>query len=210
MSNQSTPLTMNIISSPLNLNIISQPLTLNNMYCSEESNNIISQPLTLNNMYCSEESNNIISQPLTLNVISYQPPSDHLCYILKSAVSNRTYIGYTTNFTRRIRQHNGEIVGGAKRTRKWRPWYPICLIRGFYESSSALRFEYRLQHPHCKRKAGEDAITFTLQTLVNLINNGDGSVIKENKISWPVLNIKWFDSCYSIQHPRIINEYDTK
>ena len=32
-------------------------------------------------------------------------------YLLKSTVSNRTYVGYTVNIKRRLRQHNGEIKG---------------------------------------------------------------------------------------------------
>lgn len=153
------------------------------------------------------------NQPLRLNIVRNSInnfegiPSDHLCYILKSSVSNRTYIGYTINFPHRIRQHNGDIVGGAKRTMKGRPWYPICLIRGFYEASSALRFEYRLQHPGRRKKRAEDAVLFTLQTLVNLINSGDGSIAKNNKMPWPKLNIKWYDSRYSILHCNVINVY---
>ena len=138
---------------------------------------------------------------LTLNVMR-QPVSDHLCYILKSSISNRIYIGYTVNFPRRLRQHNGELVGGAKKTRKWRPWHPICLIKGFYELSSALRFEYHLQHPRRKRKAKENVINFTLENLVSLINNGDRSIMP-----WPSFQIIWYYSEYSIQHPRISNHY---
>lgn len=40
------------------------------------------------------------------------------CYILYNKHNNRTYNGYTTNFLRRIRQHNGEIKGGAVQTLK--------------------------------------------------------------------------------------------
>lgn len=147
---------------------------------------------------------------LTLNVIRQVQPmvvSDHLCYILRSTVSNRTYIGYTVDFSHRIRQHNGEIVGGAKKTQKWRPWQPVCLIRGFYDSSAALRFEYRLQHPGKKRKSGEDAVTFTLQNLIKLIQNGDGSIAKNNKMAWPHLHITWYDPRYSLQLPGISNYY---
>ena len=39
---------------------------------------------------------------------------NYVCYILKCG--NYTYNGCTNNFKRRIRQHNGEIVGGAKCT----------------------------------------------------------------------------------------------
>jgi predicted GIY-YIG superfamily endonuclease len=43
-------------------------------------------------------------------------------YVLLSADKGRTYVGITTDVARRLRQHNGEIVGGAKYTRAHRPW----------------------------------------------------------------------------------------
>src|SRR5665811_1255554 len=57
----------------------------------------------------------------------------HCVYLLKSLhpkYYRRTYIGYTVNPVRRLRQHNGEIVGGASRTKKGRPWKMICYISG--------------------------------------------------------------------------------
>ena len=40
------------------------------------------------------------------------------------------YAGVTTDLERRVRQHNGEIVGGANYTRARRPvalaWYEVC------------------------------------------------------------------------------------
>lgn len=119
--------------------------------------------------------------------------TDHTCYILKSTVSNRIYVGYTIDFNRRLRQHNGEIVGGAKKTSKYRPWVPVCTIQGFYESSAALRFEYRLQHNKIRRKAGEDAVNYILKHLNKIIISGDGSKAKNNKIPWPTLRITWIN-----------------
>lgn len=211
------PLTLNIITSQDNGNQTNKPLTLN-ITTSQDNGIQTDKPLTLN-IITSQDNGIQIDKPLTLNIIRVENgqgprnsfegiPSDHLCYILKSSVSNRTYVGYTINFPHRIRQHNGEIVGGAKRTMKGRPWYPICLIRGFYEASAALRFEYRLQHPRRRKRKSEDATIFTLQTLVNLINSGDGSISKNNKMPWPKLNIKWYDRRYSIQHHNIINVYE--
>ena len=37
-------------------------------------------------------------------------------YLLENSTSSRTYLGITNNLERRIRQHNRELVGGAKYT----------------------------------------------------------------------------------------------
>ena len=45
------------------------------------------------------------------------------CYLLRScdpAHPRSSYIGFTVNPLRRVRQHNGEIQGGARRTRRHR------------------------------------------------------------------------------------------
>jgi len=42
-------------------------------------------------------------------------------YVLVSA-AGRTYVGVATDVARRLRQHNGELVGGARATRAGRPW----------------------------------------------------------------------------------------
>lgn len=42
-------------------------------------------------------------------------------YVLVSR-RGRTYVGITTDVARRLRQHNGELVGGARATRAHRPW----------------------------------------------------------------------------------------
>ena len=70
----------------------------------------------------------------------------YFVYLLKSTVSNRTYIGFTVNHARRLRQHNGEISGGAKKTRKGRPWKLILYITGFEYEKTALQYEFCIQH----------------------------------------------------------------
>ncbi|MEE2887659.1 MAG: GIY-YIG nuclease family protein [Planctomycetota bacterium] len=42
-------------------------------------------------------------------------------YVLLSP-RRSTYVGITTDVERRLRQHNGELPGGAKATRANRPW----------------------------------------------------------------------------------------
>src|SRR5689334_16206229 len=69
-----------------------------------------------------------------------------ICYLLYSKRTNKTYIGYTCDIKRRIRQHNGEIKGGAKHTRMGRPWKIVAYISGFENNTTALQFEWAWKH----------------------------------------------------------------
>lgn len=42
--------------------------------------------------------------------------TNYVVYVLINTEHNKTYIGITNNTTRRLRQHNRELVGGAKYT----------------------------------------------------------------------------------------------
>lgn len=77
-----------------------------------------------------------------------------LVYILQSTTSARTYVGCTNNFARRIRQHNGDLTGGAKYTRG-NSWEPVVLCGGFDDDRRhALQFEWRLKERRKRGKRG--------------------------------------------------------
>lgn len=70
------------------------------------------------------------------------------CYLLESlSQRNRTYIGFTMDPCRRLRQHNGEIAAGAWKTHKGRPWKMVLCVWGLPNKIAALQFEYAWQHP---------------------------------------------------------------
>lgn len=74
----------------------------------------------------------------------------HFCYLLRSLSSKRTYVGYSTDPWRRLKAHNEirpEIKRqGAKKTLKGRPWELICFVSGFPDHTTALQFEYAVNH----------------------------------------------------------------
>jgi predicted GIY-YIG superfamily endonuclease len=76
------------------------------------------------------------------------------CYILRTkneAFKNYTYNGSTNDFTRRLRQHNGEISGGAKATKNKGHWEIYFLMTGFKTHNNALSCEWAIKHPTKKK-----------------------------------------------------------
>lgn len=98
----------------------------------------------------------------------------HYCYILKNADGqNKTYIGYTTNPQKRIKQHNGIISGGAKATRG-KQWKIFCLFE-FDNEHNAMSFEWNLKHPCGNKKSSKFC---GIDGKINSINE----LIRNNKI----------------------------
>ncbi|KAL8438173.1 hypothetical protein ACSSS7_000408 [Eimeria intestinalis] len=91
------------------------------------------------------------------NTTSSNSTSDGVCwlrlnrgffsvYLLQSVSSPlHFYVGCTTNPPRRLRQHNGELQQGARRTLSHRPWRLCLVLWGFPSLVSALQFEFRWQ-----------------------------------------------------------------
>jgi structure-specific endonuclease subunit SLX1 len=68
-------------------------------------------------------------------------------YLLVSSTTGNTYVGATVNLERRLRKHNGEISGGARRTTsrvaKGETWTRAAYVSGFPDWTAALQFEWR-------------------------------------------------------------------
>jgi len=70
-------------------------------------------------------------------------------YILQSTVDEKkSYVGVTNSLPRRLRQHNGELAGGARYTHANRPWrfFAIFVVASRHD---ALSIEWKIKH--CKR-----------------------------------------------------------
>ena len=96
---------------------------------------------------------------------------DHFLHLVKKMPyyvywiqsGQRAYIGATVDPTRRLRQHNGDIAGGARRTRNRGPWHFRCVVSGFRTWKEALQYEWaakyytrRVRSIEARRQALED------------------------------------------------------
>ena len=112
--------------------------------------------------------------------------NNYLVYILINSCCNKTYVGITNNTIRRIRQHNGELVGGAKYT-KINKGEGIWLFYGFIKNLNkrlALSLEKKIKI-HSRRMTGTP-IEKRLKA-INKILNDYNLVNSEQKIFEHVL-----------------------
>uniref|UniRef100_A0A1J3ENP1 Structure-specific endonuclease subunit SLX1 homolog n=2 Tax=Noccaea caerulescens TaxID=107243 RepID=A0A1J3ENP1_NOCCA len=122
------------------------------------------------------------------------------CYILTSLSprhKSHTYIGFTVNPRRRIRQHNGEIASGAYRTKKKRPWEMVLCIYGFPTNVSALQFEWAWQHPRESLAVREAAAAF--KSFTGLASKIKLAYTMLNLPAWNSLNltVNYFSTKYA-------------
>jgi len=105
--------------------------------------------------------------------------NNYSVYLLINTKNNCTYVGSTNNLIRRLRQHNGELVGGAKYTRMKKQdgeWSYYGYITNL-DKHSALSIEKKIQkrtkktqgdNPLCKRL---NCINKLLEEYENIIFN---------------------------------------
>jgi predicted GIY-YIG superfamily endonuclease len=92
----------------------------------------------------------------------------YVVYLITNERGN-SYIGSTNDPERRLRQHNGEISGGAKATRGKGPWSYVAYItceEKCLDHSFMLSLEW-----HCKHPLGKNKRIFGSQARLNAIKN---------------------------------------
>lgn len=109
-------------------------------------------------------------------------------YLLSNG--SRTYVGATTDVARRLRQHNGEIVGGARSTRGHK-WKLMCAISGFPNQSSAYRWE-KLVKSRCR---GVDQ----RYTGMFVVFTGGCPYSRRNKTYTPPSGLSWHGDQYGAE-----------
>ena len=117
--------------------------------------------------------------------------SNYIIYLLYNTSNNCTYVGITTNKQRRLRQHNGELVGGAKYTKlqkkegewKFYGWLQLIDENEILIVNRAMSLEKKIKIRSKKSKA-----KFTIDKRLDAIN----TILEEN----PDL---MFENIYCIQ-----------
>ncbi|TNJ26687.1 putative Structure-specific endonuclease subunit SLX1 [Giardia muris] len=117
------------------------------------------------------------------------PKGLYACYCLVSTnpeyeKRGSCYIGFTNHPQTRLRQHNKEIAGGAKRTARRGPWRMVLFVGGFPTKIAALKFEFIWTYPTKSQYANKlcypgttralampRTITSTLNVLLVLLTN---------------------------------------
>jgi predicted GIY-YIG superfamily endonuclease len=95
----------------------------------------------------------------------------HYCYILYNNANMRTYVGYTVDPVRRLRQHNGYLVGGARYTKQCKgEWSFLAVITcPTFTSHLGLSLEWHIKRnrhiKHNRHNGPSGRITSLLNTL---------------------------------------------
>lgn len=110
----------------------------------------------------------------------------YYCYILGQSRNirmgvGRTYNGYTVDLTHRLRQHNGEIKGGAFATRNVGPWEFIAVMTCMdWTSVRAMQVEWLIRYPTRKKPRPTEyaGAQGRINSLVEIVNRMDEPNIK--------------------------------
>ena len=123
------------------------------------------------------------------------------CYLLRNtnpAYSKLTYNGSTNDPKRRLRQHNGEIKGGARFTSRCLGggWEIYCLMSGFPDHVNALQCEWRWKHcngkpgPRCRQYCGPDGRIRGLNEVLGLDRWTGNSTVDNNGLLFKLYIVK--------------------
>ncbi|GAB6071447.1 GIY-YIG nuclease family protein [Thiomicrorhabdus hydrogeniphila] len=92
-----------------------------------------------------------MKNPINLIQVESQGESDLWSVYLLRCADNSLYCGVTTNLTKRLRQHNGELVGGAKYTKVRQPC-KLVYFEHAKDRSEACKREYEIKQLPKKTK----------------------------------------------------------
>lgn len=142
--------------------------------------------------FCNTTTSSTADRPVQKKV--GEEMSDWSIYLLVSSIG-RTYVGYTRTATllRRLRQHNGEIKGGAKATRFGRPWVMVASVDGL-QKRPALQLEWRMH----RRYPGPRGIGSRLNQLAAALNLRQWTSTAPLVASITSLRLSWYSESLTV------------
>jgi GABA(A) receptor-associated protein len=133
-----------------------------------------------------QDSDNNTKELITITKVN-PVDKEFFVYMLSSEDRKATYVGATVDLNRRLRQHNGEIKGGAvATTSKNTIWTRIAHVSGFPTWQSALQFEWRWKQLTRKipTKAKQSSIQRRFIALKKLLQMDKPTTKAEPYSSW--------------------------
>lgn len=109
-------------------------------------------------------------------------PGAYCVYVITNG--STTYNGSTNNPDRRLRQHNGEIAGGARSTKGRGPWrYVFRLWVDGWSKTDALSAEWHIRYPTGKKPrprefCGPEGRIRSLELVIPKLRIPDGKTLK--------------------------------
>ena len=132
--------------------------------------------------------------------------NEWVCYLIRSLNSNRTYIGSSNNFMKRLNNHN--LGKGAKYTRG-ETWVPILVISNFENKKSCLSFEAGWKKLSLKRNRKRLAI-INLISKYYLFYSRDSQMNRIIDLLYFVHHFTYFGDKfrinYDMKHPSFLPE----
>ena len=119
------------------------------------------------------------------------------CYLIQNGKA--TYVGVSLDPIRRLRQHNGEISGGAKYTKsRGSGWSHVCILSGF-DKISSLQFEWAVKHCHPRNAHG---LKNRIKKFLNVLNREKWT---SNSIESCTLQLilSWYNNFYDDRDPEL-------
>ncbi len=115
-----------------------------------------------------------------------------ICYALTDVkTQSKSYTGKTNNFERRLRQHNGELKGGARYTHRTASrWMPLFHVLGFETLRAVLQFEMAMKRKKRSRRGPRGRV----QALEHLLSLGRLTQEKHSHFANNGIHIKCFMS----------------
>lgn len=139
------------------------------------------------------------------------PKGPFLCYALTDSTQRRSYTGQTNRWPIRIRQHNGELAGGARYTHRSTKWKPLFHIHGFATLRSVLQIEYAMKKrrapgsrsgPAGRIRQLEHILSFGHRYANPLDNWVECYVSRDCYLRWSGLSVAQFDARRAAQGVR--------